>query len=289
MLASWRWPLVTAIAPVAWGSTYLVTQRFLPAGYPLYGAAIRALPAGLLLLALSRTLPRGPWWWRSVVLGALNIGVFFALIYVAAQLLPSSVAATVTATTPVALMLIAWALLGERPRLVTVAAALIGLLGVCLMVFTGPARLNPLGLLALVTAVALSSLGFVLAKRWTTKPGTQVNVLASTAWQLVAGGLVLIPFAVAVEGGPPPVDGSALLAFAYLTLVATALAFTAWFSAMHHLSAGAVGVIGLLNPVTGVLLGILVAGEILSPQQMLGIVLVLAGVLAGQSRARPSS
>jgi len=291
VLDSWRWPLVTAIAPVAWGSTYFITHTFLPPDYPFYGAVIRALPAGLLLLALGRQLPHGAWWWRSVVLGVLNVGAFFALIYLAAQLLPGSIASTVTATTPVAMMLIAWALLGERPRLVTVAAALLGVVGVCLMVFTGAARLHLGGLAASVAAILMSAVGYVLTKRWTTTPGsTQVNVLAGTAWQLVAGGLVLVPVAVAVEGGPPPLDGRTLPAYAYLTLVATALAFTAWFTGLRHLSAGTVGIIGLVNPVTGVLLGTAVAAEVLSGQQVVGIVLVLVGVIAGQShRRRPSS
>ena len=56
--SSWRWALVACIAPIAWGSTYFVTSEYLPADYPLYGAFIRALPAGLLLLLIGRALPR---------------------------------------------------------------------------------------------------------------------------------------------------------------------------------------------------------------------------------------
>ncbi|MBX6750121.1 MAG: EamA family transporter [Micromonosporaceae bacterium] len=288
MRDTWRWPLVTAVAPITWGSTYFVTQRFLPPEYPLYGSVLRALPAGLLLLAMSRALPRGAWWWRSAVLGLLNIGAFFALIYVAAQLLPSSVASTVAATSPIAMVLLGWALLRERPHVVTVAAAVIGALGVVLTAFTGPARLDLVGLGASLAAMLMAALGYVLTRKWTTAPGaTTVNVLASTSWQLLAGALLLIPVAVAVEGGPPPLDARTLPAYAYLSLIATALAFTGWFTGLRHLSAGTVGIIGLLNPVTGVLLGTMAAGEHLSGRQVLGIVLVLLGVLAGQSLARP--
>ncbi|CAI2931745.1 protein of unknown function [Aminobacter niigataensis] len=45
--------LLTAIAPAIWGSTYIVTTEFLPAGYPLTVAMLRALPAGLLLLPIA--------------------------------------------------------------------------------------------------------------------------------------------------------------------------------------------------------------------------------------------
>jgi probable blue pigment (indigoidine) exporter len=84
-----RWVVLTAFAPVAWGTNYFVTHEFLPADRPLYGAALRALPAGLVLLALRRRLPRGAWWWRSAVLGLLNMSVFFVLVYAASQLLPA--------------------------------------------------------------------------------------------------------------------------------------------------------------------------------------------------------
>jgi probable blue pigment (indigoidine) exporter len=278
-----RWSLITAIAPVAWGSTYFVTHHFLPAGYPLYGAAIRALPAGVLLLVLRRRLPQRSWWWRSAILGVLNVGAFFALIYVAAQRLPTSLASTIMAASPIAMMLIAWALLRERPRLVTAGAAVLGVVGVCLMVLTGPAHVDTVGVAASVTAMLLSSVGFVLTKRWSARHGP-VDLLASTAWQLVAGGLLLLPFAVAVEGSPPTVDKQSLLGFGYLTVVATAVAFSAWFAGLRHLSTGAVGVVGLLNPVTGVLLGTAVAAEVLSARQLVGVALVLAGVLAGQLR-----
>ena len=80
--------LLTAIAPLVWGTSYIVSTELLPPGRPLFGAAVRALPAGLVAVAVARQLPRGDWWWRVAVLGTLNIGAFFALLFVAAYRLP---------------------------------------------------------------------------------------------------------------------------------------------------------------------------------------------------------
>jgi probable blue pigment (indigoidine) exporter len=278
MEATFRWALVTAIAPVAWGANYFVTRHYLPADIPLYGAAIRALPAGLLLLAVCRKRPRGSWWWKSLVLGVLNVAAFFVLIYLAAHLLPTNVASTLMATSPLAIMLLAWALLAERPRALHLAGAGIGIAGVGLMLLTGAAPADPLGVLASLAAMTMSSLGYVLAKRWS----TEVDVLASTAWQLIAGGLILLPLAVAFEGAPPALDPAAILGFGYVTTIATALAFAAWFAGLRHLPAAAVGLIGLLNPATGVLLGTAIAGEALTIQQLCGLALVLTGIFLGQ-------
>jgi probable blue pigment (indigoidine) exporter len=278
MEATLRWTAVAAIAPVAWGTNYYVTHAYLPAGDPLYGGAIRALPAGVLLLAVARKRPYGSWWWKSLVLGTLNAGAFFVLIYVAAQLLPTSLASTIMATSPLVMMLTAWPLLSERPAPRHLVGSAAGIVGVCLMLLTGATRASALGVLASVTALLLSSLGYILAKRWS----HQVDVLASTSWQLIVGGLLLLPFAAAVEGAPPALDTSSALAFGYVTTVATALAFAAWFAALRRLPAATVGLVGLLNPVTGVLLGTVVAGEALTVQQVGGLALVLTGILLGR-------
>ncbi|WLQ40922.1 EamA family transporter [Streptomyces laculatispora] len=284
MEATLRWVLITAIAPVAWGTNYYVTHACLPADTPLYGAAIRALPAGLLLLAVRRERPRGSWWWKAAVLGVLNMGGFFALVYVAAQLLPTSTASTVMAASPVAMMLIAWALVAERPGLLPLLGAAAGIAGVCLMLLTGSVSVDARGVLASVAAMLMSSFGYVLAKRW----GAGADVLASTSWQLIAGGLLLLPLAVVVEGAPSALDGPAVLGFGYVTVVATAVAFAAWFTGLRHLPAATVGLVGLLNPVTGVLLGTLIAGEPFTLRQMCGLVLVLGGILLGRPAARRS-
>lgn len=275
---SWRWLLVTAIAPIAWGANYFVTHEYLPAGYPLYGGVIRALPAGLLLLALARTLPRGDWWWKSLVLGVCNVGAFFALIYVASQLLPVSVASTIMSATPLTMGLFAWVLLGARPSGRVLIGAVAGIAGVCLMLGGGTGGIRVTGVLASVAALTLSSCGFVLAKKW----GSGGSLLATTAWQLVAGGLVLVPFAVLVEGAPPALDLRALGGFTYVVLVATAGAYVAWFTGLRHLDAATVGLVGLLNPVTGVLLGTTLAGDHLTLGQLAGLALVLTGVALGR-------
>jgi len=273
MEANWRAVAITAIAPIAWASTYPVVRYLLPPDQPITTALIRALPAGLILLLLARRLPRGRWIWRSVVLGALNVSGFFVLTTVAAHLLPSSVATVVTIVGPVFIILLAWAILHERPTLAALAGAALGAVGV----------------VASIAAMLLSSIGAILMRRWS----DETPLLASTSWQLVAGGLMLLPFALLIEGVPAPPTPLELAADAWLTIVATAIAYLAWFTGLRRLPAQRVGLVGLLNPVTGVLLGTLVAGERLAVAQWIAIVIVLSGVvvgqLGGQAGSRPGA
>jgi probable blue pigment (indigoidine) exporter len=271
-----KWLGVTAVAPVVWGANYVVTRQLLPVDVPLWGSALRALPAGLVLLAVARTLPRGVWWWRSMVLGTVNVGAFFLLVYVAAQLLPSSVAASVMALAPLTMAGFAWLLVSETLTGLTIGGAVAGIVGVLLLVGGASGSIDPAGVAASVAALLLSSAGAVLAKRWS--DGTPL--VALTAWQLVLGGAILTAVALAVEGTPPALDAKETAGFAFTTLVATALAYLCWFAGLARLPAATVGVVGLLNPVTGVLLGALVAHETFTLAQVGGILLVLAGILA---------
>jgi drug/metabolite transporter (DMT)-like permease len=276
----WVWIALTAIAPIAWGSGYVVTHALLPAEAPLWGGVLRALPAGIIVLLIARRLPRGSWWWRSLLLGTLNVGGFFVLVYIAGQRLTSGLAATLMSASAACMLLFAWGLLRRRPRLAAVAGAGVGLVGVGVMLGFDAAGADPWGVVASVGAMVASSLGFVLTSRW----GADVPALPMAAWQLVGGAIVLTPVAVLVEGAPPVLTASSALGFAYLALVATALAYAAWFAGLRRLSPGVVGVIGLLNPVTGVVLGVIVAGEAFGAPQAVGIALVLAGIVVGAAR-----
>lgn len=275
--------LLTAVAPIAWGTTYLVTTEFLPPDRPLLAAVLRALPAGLVLLLVSRRLPTGSWWWRSLVLGTLNIGAFFALLFVAAYRLPGGVAAVVGAVQPLLVAALAIAVLHERLRLRTLLAGIAGIPGVGLVVLRSQAALDPIGILAALGGAASMAAGVVLAKRWRSTE----SPLVTTAWQLVAGGLVLVPVLLLVEGLPTePVTMQAVGGYVYLALIGTALAYVLWFRGLARIEAGTASFLGLLSPVVATLLGWLVVGQALGPLQIFGIAIVLTAVLLATRSGR---
>ncbi len=273
-----RVALLTSIAPAAWGSTYLVTEQFLPPDRPLFAAVVRALPAGLVLLALRRRLPTGIWWWRALALGVCNIGLFFPLIFLAAYHLPGGLAATVQAASPLAVMALAWPIIGERPGVRRVLAGGVGIVGVALLVLRSPGELDTVGLAAAVGSVVVSAFGFVMIKRWP----APVDLLTLVSWQLVVGGLVLVPVALLVEGAPPPIDLPAAGGFLWLAVMGSGVAYYCWFQGLARMPAGAVALVGLVNPVVGTALGVAFAGELFGWPQATGMLLVLGGVVAGQ-------
>ncbi|HXV91798.1 MAG TPA: EamA family transporter, partial [Pseudonocardia sp.] len=236
-------------------------------------------------LALTRRLPEGDWWWRATVLGALNIGAFFALLFVAAYRLPGGVAATLGALQPLLVALLASATLGERLTVRTTLAAAAGMAGVGLLVLRGDARLDALGVAAAAGGATVMAAGVVLSKRWV----SPAPLLATTGWQLVAGGVLLLPAALLVEGPPPASLTTANAAgYLYLTVVGTALAYSLWFRGIRALPATGVTFLGLLSPVVATALGWLALGQGLTPAQAMGGVVVLAALVVAQSRTAPA-
>lgn len=276
--------VLTAAAPVVWGTTYLVTTQFLPGGHPLFAAVARSLPAGLVALALTRVLPSGVWWWRSVLLGGLNIALFFPLLFIAAEHLPGGVAATLGSVQPLLVAGLAVGILGELPSWRRIAWAVVGVVGVGLVVLAPSAALSLSGIVAGLAGAVAMALGVVLTKRWGRPPGVTPMVYAG--WQLTAGGALLVPFMLAFEGVPQGVDLPAVGGYVWLGLAGGLVAYTLWFRGVGRLPVTATALLGLLSPLTAALLGWLVLGEGFSPVQVVGFALALAALVAGQVPAR---
>ena len=276
--------LLTAIAPAIWGSTYLVTTEYLAGFSPLLLALLRALPAGLLLLLWARQWPSGIWWWRVLVLGALNFAVFWSLLFVAAYRLPGGVAATVGAVQPLIVLGLAAALLGVPLHRRAVLAALAGLAGVAWLVLTPDARLGAIGIAAALGGAVSMACGTVLTRKW--QP--PVPLLTFTAWQLTAGGLLLWPLVWWLAPPMPVLSLANGLALIWLGLVGAALTYVLWFRGIAPLGPNAVAPLGFLSPATAVVLGWLCLGQSLTGLQLLGMLVVFGSIGLAQRAAVPA-
>jgi probable blue pigment (indigoidine) exporter len=261
-----------------WGTTYVIATELLPANRPLLVATIRALPIGLLLVMAYREFPKGIWWWRSLALGALNIGLFFALLFAAAYRLSGGVVATTGAIQPLLVILLSWALFSQPPQPLTVLFAGVGILGVALLVLDPTAQLDALGVSAAIGATLAMACGVVLTKYW----GRPTPLMVFTGWQLTAGGLILAPMALFFEGRLPPLTPINTLGFVWLAIVNTGLAYALWFRGIERLKAWQVSFLGLLSPVVAVFAGFLILGQTFSPLQMFGIILILSSLVIVQ-------
>lgn len=274
------WVVRTAVAPMVWGTTYIVTTHLLPDGHPVFAALMRTLPPGVIALMASRQLPHGDWWWKSLALGSLNMAAFFPLLFVAAQRLPGGVAATLGAVQPIVIALLAVFILHERLSGWRLWWGLTGMAGVGMVVLGPDAALDPLGILAGLAGAASMGTGVVLTKKWG-RP-EHVSAVGLAGWQLTSAGLVLLIPALVLDGIPEHIDAVAWTGYAWLGLVGALLTYAIWFAGIRHLSVTPTALLGLLSPLTAALLGALIAGESLTILQLAGFAVALTALVAGQ-------
>ncbi len=276
--------LQSACGPILWGTNYWIATELLPPGRPLLAASTRALPAGvLLLLAGTRTLPPAGWRLRIATLSVLNVGLFFVLLFVAAERLPGGVAAAAGAVGPLAALALGWPLLGHRPRAFELGAGALGVTGVAALVLGPAASLDAIGVAAAVGCAVSMATGTVLARRWGRPP---LSIVSLTAWQLTIGGLLVLPWVLLLEGLPPAPTERNMVGFVVMGLAGTALAYGLWIRGVTALPASCMQFLALLSPAVATTIGWVALGQSLSPVQVAGAGLVLGAVIAGQRRGR---
>jgi probable blue pigment (indigoidine) exporter len=241
-----RFAYIAALAPIIFGTTYLLTSQFLPPGRPLLAALMRSLPTGLALVVGSH-LPRGRWIGRFFVLSVLYASGLFPLLFLAAYRLPGGVAAVINSLSPILVVLLSVPLLGSTIRALQVVAGVLGIGGVALLVLRSTARLDAIGILAMVGAVSMMGTATVLTKRWGHPPG--MGPVAVTGWTFLFAGITLLPFTLIFEGLPDHLTGRNIGGLIYLVVISGILAYAMWFCGLQRLTASSVTFLSLLNPV----------------------------------------
>jgi len=280
---AWLDAFITALAPAIWGSTYIVTTELLPPDLPFTAALLRTLPAGILLVLFSRHIPKKTEWLRLAVLAALNIGFFQALLFVAAYRLPGGLAAVVGAIQPLLVMGLVWTLDRRQPAYLAVWASVLGIAGMAALLLSPGATWDPIGIAAAFAGTACMATGTYLTQRW--RPA--VPLLAFTGWQLLVGGLLLLPVAWVVDPPLPELSITQMLGYAYLSSFGALLAYVLWFRGIERLSPVAVSSLGLLSPLMAVVMGWALLGQSMTGISLAGLIAVLGSILAVQWASSP--
>ena len=273
--------LIALLAPLLWGTTYGVTQRWLTALDPLWIAALRSLLPGLLLLPLLRVAVWQQHWRSLGILSLFNLALFTALLFAAISRLPGGVAATLVSTVPLQVLMLVW-LTGSKPSWLSVVAALAGIAGVGLLVWQASEPLDWLGVgLALLAALSLAIGGLL-----TQKLGKGIRPLELAAGQFLIAGVVLTLLAWTSTGVLPQLQTHEWLAMIWIGPVGLGVGYWCWFRSLHYMTIERLAFLGLLNPVVAVLLGLVMMNEQLSWLQQGGLILVLGSVLVAQKAGR---
>ena len=284
----WKTLLAFFIIYFVWGSTFIFIRigvRELP---PLLFAALRFLPAGLVLygwmIVHGERSPTPRQWLSATMLAALIFVGDYGLLFWAEQRVPSGIAAVMLATIPAFMALSEIVLLGtQRLTLRLAFALLIGLGGVLVLVShslnLGGTPIDRTGAIALILASASWSVASILSRRMHLPPSKVMNAAA----QMLAGGVLLCLISGALGEfrtlEVAHISPRTWFALVYLIVFGSLIGFTAYVWLLHHESPTKVGTYAYVNPVVAVLLGYFLGGEPLGARTILGTAFVLVSVL----------
>ncbi|QPF74487.1 EamA family transporter [Roseateles sp. DAIF2] len=273
---------------LVWGSTYLAIKYALLSFPPFFQMGTRFLAAGLLLAAWMRWVKGTPWpaarqWVNALVVGALMLGGGMGGTATAEQTVGSGLVVAFIAVMPlmIAALNLIWKVIPSRLELLGIA---LGLAGVLMLTQGQGFGASPTGLVAITTACACWALGSVLSQRYfQLAPGPM-----GFASEMLAGGVVLMGLSLmSGESVQTPLRSEAVLAWVYLVVFGSLIAFNAYMVLLAEASAGLASSYSFVNPVIAMLLGVVIAGEHISGYEWLAALVVLGGVvllLLGRSK-----
>jgi drug/metabolite transporter (DMT)-like permease len=283
---------------VVWGSTYLAIRVMVETVPPLLGAGVRFLLAGALMLGV--LLARMGW--RAVrptgrqLVSALAVGILLpganAVVTVAEVHVPSGLAALLIASVPLFLIVLR-TVTGDRVAPASLAGVVLGFAGVALLLLPGerPDGATLLGMATVVGAAVMWASGTFSAARI----DLPRHPLVSTGWQMALGGLVIcVAGLLRGEAGqlhPGRFSLDSVLAFAYLVVIGSIVAFSAYAWLLRNVPVSKVGTYAYVNPAIAILLGWLILGETVTGLTLLGATIIVAAVavvVRSESRLRPS-
>ena len=277
---------------VIYALCYVAIKAGLPFMPPLRFAGLRALAGGLLMLgllvALKRPLVPRPKDWRWVVgLGITSTTIAFGAMFLSPGLAGAGIASVLGNSQPIFAVALAIPLLGERMTSGKQVTLVLGTLGVTLIALPSIASSGAYGIagpaLALGASLALA-IGSVIAKRM--EP--HVDLLAVSAWQLIAGSLPLFVVSGVAEHGPwISVDPRFLGILAFLAIAETAVPTPLWYWLLRGDEVGRLSLFLFLVPVLGVIVAAVVFGERIAVLEVVGIAatVVAIGIAANNSEA----
>lgn len=280
-----------------WGSSYVVIKAGLHHTSPIFFAALRALPAGIVILlwqAIRRDglTPRRHSlsdWLQVMLLGFLCTALFFWAMFFGTPIVGAGLAAVLINTQPFFVAVIAWLFLSERLDCKKTVYLIVGFTGVVLVSWP-KMRMGYstefMGIAAMIGGALGFSVGLVLAK----SVYQRLDLYWVTGWQLVLGGLMLLALAVMLEDISQTLWSPRLLAATgYLSLVGTAAASLVWFRLIRHHPVSVLASYAFLSPVFGIIFARLIYNEAFTAWSFSGMALIIVGLYGIEHNGMPST
>ncbi|KMV29791.1 DMT family transporter [Photobacterium swingsii] len=277
--------LIALLGPLLWGTTYATVSAFFTGWSPFALAAWRALPAGILLLVIKPSFPKLSELPALILVGFINITLFFSLLFESAMQLPSALVGVGMITLPVIGLVVVIAVHKMKPSLVQLLSAAVLVVCASFLFLSSNNEIHVSAVLFLVAAMSVLIGGSLVTEHVMKK----IHWWKLLTWKLIFGGIILVPIAYwhlylsgAHYADPFQLSWSQWGALAWLIVGVTAVSYCAYVFSIPRISTSELSFFGTFNPILAMVLGATVMGESFSSLQLGVMGLMIACNLVAQ-------
>ncbi len=285
----WIGSLCLGVTAFGWALNWPLMKLLLQQWPPLFSRGLAGVASALILFSIAKVrgqaleVPREavP---RLLFASFTNVFAWMGFGTVAMKFVPVSEGALIVYTMPIWATLLAWPLAGIRPKLVDIAALVLGIGGIAVLLggsgfsFDGG---RIIGIVLLFSAAILFAIGNILNRVPLPMPP-----LVVVAWQVGLGCLVMLILGVVFEQpNYGALTAQGLACFVYMTLVPMGICYLTWFETLRRLPPSSASTGMLLVPLIGVISAALILGEPLGIREVVAMALVLGGVTLALQKA----
>lgn len=262
---------------LVWGGTYLGLDVALKTFPPFLLTGLRFVIAGGLLMAFGKArgeaLPTKREWLNAAIFGTGMLGVTYALGSMAQQYISSSLAAILYTTEPISVVIFSMFVGHKTTRFEWVAIGM-ATLGIALLNLDGQMNAEPIGVALLLLSSANWGVWSVFGKRIRQPAGMAgygAQMLGASASMFGVAALVREPI-------PQTISGDGILALVFLAIFGVMFAQVAYTWLVKNTRPAVAASYAYINPIVAVGLGVLFAGDAITPVTVLSLSIVLVGV-----------
>lgn len=271
---------------VIWGSTYLAIAIAVETLPPLFAVSTRFILAGAIMALVVRARGGSLRVSRAALASCVLVGCLLpganAVLFFAERDVPTGLASLIIASVPLWVVVLR---LAARERLPTgaIIGVGVGFAGVALLLRPSGGA-TALGIGLCVVSAVMWSLGSFLSARLPMPD----DPFAATTYEMLGGGIVMLPFGLATAGSLSP-SWASIAAWIYLVTIGSVVGYTAYVWLLAHAPLGTVSTYAYVNPVVAIALGVAFRGEHLTGRILIGAAIVVASVAVVVRREPPAA
>ena len=267
-----------------WSSAFTSARIIVADAPPMLALSLRFMISGLIGVGLARSMGQS-WkltpdqWKATIVFGICQNALYLGLNFVAMQSIEASLASIIASVMPLAVGFFGWLIFGDRLSRIGILGLFVGAFGVALIM--GVRLQSGADLFGIILCI-IAVISLTIATMMMRGASSGGNLLMIVGLQMLVGSVLLAVPGFLFEQPTVVLSLNLIIAFSYTVFMPGLVATFIWFWLVGRIGAVKAATFHFLNPFFGVAIAAIFLGESLRFSDIVGVIVIMAGILSVQ-------